>query len=181
MKPLKYIFIICFADFCSSVVTYLGPDSRPPGPGDPINSSLQGEDPWGFVGGGRGLRLLRRSCEVASVTSCHLGFPQPMGRMSEHSTFDFPKHSFFQVPQRKARNVFWMAARRQRRLGRTCGRRGEPATRVPAKNPIPSAFSVPQYEKGVELCSRRGWLFSCYVFLLFCLTEPDKLSLLSSL
>lgn len=48
MAPLKCIFISCIADFGYSVVTCLGPDSHPPGPGDQFNNSLQGEDLWGL-------------------------------------------------------------------------------------------------------------------------------------
>ena len=104
MKPLKCIFVICVADFYCSVVTYLGPESHPLGPGDQVNSYLLGKDLWGFWGWGLEDLGCCESWEVVSVTSCHFWFPQPRDKMSEHSTLD--PSTLTEVPQKEAQHYF---------------------------------------------------------------------------
>lgn len=164
MKPLKCSFVICVAEFCCSVVAYLGPDSHPLGPGDQINSRLLGGRPMRILGLGVEDFGCCESWEVVSVTSCHFWFPQPRDRMSKHSTVDPPTLNWSPA-ERGPTLLLGGQLEDKGMLGTRNGKRGEP------RNPASLTFSAQKVNTSLQT---EGCLVSYQSFVLLLPERPKQ-------
>lgn len=131
--PLKCIFISCIAGFSCSVVTCLGPDAHPPGPGDQFNNSLQREDLWGLHRWGR-----RSPAAVKELGGCVCDFSSdshcPWAGYLSTAHLTAPKHSFWSL-------CFWVTESHVC-LREHVGAEGSLQPGHWLKDPISPAFSV---------------------------------------